>query len=444
MKKLIALILTAAMILTLIGCGTTPDETSQPTVPAGTTVPDPTIPETTQSVIPTAYVPAEEMLKGSVIEMTVEEDTILLSECDLTLEMTTGSNLVYRKGYVAAVMKSEPIIHEGVVYLHEDFFQMYLRREDSDTLSLFHGVLFHPDEVVDALEHPQASGFNVKLLQEVFLPSSMGIEIPRIDQGRIFQDTPLSQYQGLAGELKGYGYEGTFTYGEYTVIVNAQTLKAAGIADDTVTTVGEYNRQQREVDERMTDEQKAFMEEKQIQLADYGYLFKWFNGGFMEYSDEELRAALEECYKTDLWLMLEWEYREKHVEQQVREFYTEFIEVDLSDPVRAIEEYEYYKDESLKAIAIESVKGNYTTDYEILSVEKITDQLWAIELYIETSMRPEGFTAYNFVGKINGEYKVIRGVGSIPDELIGDLNLDAYRPTGDYMDPEGAIDQAQR
>ena len=95
-------------------------------------MPDPTIPETTQSVIPTAYVPAEEMLKGSVIEMTVEEDTILLSECDLTLEMTTGSNLVYRKGYVAAVMKSEPIIHEGVVYLHEDFFQMYLRREDSD------------------------------------------------------------------------------------------------------------------------------------------------------------------------------------------------------------------------------------------------------------------------------------------------------------------------
>lgn len=311
MKKNAAFILTALMLLTLCACGQqTPETTAPTTIPVETTLPvEPTVPETTQPVIPASYIPAEEMIKDSAIELTVEGNKILLTECGLTLEMTTDSNLVYRKGYIAAVMKGEPIIHEGVVYLHEDFFRMYLCRDYTDPVSLFHGVLFHPEEVVAALENPHGVDFGVKLIQEVLLPTSMGIEIARIDPGRIFQDTPLDAYQGLYTELKGYGYEGTFTFGEYTVIVNAQTLKAAGISDDDVTTVGEYNRQQREVDERMTEDQKAFLEEKQIQLYDYGYLFKWFNGDFMDRSDEELKAALEECYKTDLWLLLDWEYK---------------------------------------------------------------------------------------------------------------------------------------
>lgn len=311
MKKIITLTLVALMLLALCACGQQTPETIAPTtLPTETTLPIVSaVPETTQPVIPASYIPVEEMIKDSAIELTVEGNKILLTECDLTLEMTTDSNLVYRKGYIAAVMKGEPIIYDDVVYLHEDFFRLYLCRDYADPVSLFHGVLFHPEEVVAALENPMASGFNVKLIQEVLLPTSMGIEIDRIDPGRIFQDTPLHEYQGLYTELKGYGYNGTFTFGEYTVIRNAQTLKAAGISDDDVTTVGEYNRQQRGVDERMTEEQKAFLEEKHIQLYDYGYLFKWFYGSFMERSDEELKAALEECYKTDLWLMLEWEYK---------------------------------------------------------------------------------------------------------------------------------------
>lgn len=131
--------------------------------------------------------------------------------------------------------------------------------------------------------------------------------------------------------------------------------------------------------------------------------------------------------------------QENQQEVQIRTFYEEFIEVDLTDPVRAIEEYVHYNDETLKAVAIDSVKGNYTTYYEILSLEKISDQLWAVELYIETSMDPQGFTAYNFVGEIDGEYKVIRGVNQIPETLTQNHNLDAYLPTGDFIDPEDVI-----
>lgn len=311
MKKNVALILSALMLLTLCACDRQAPETTAPTtIPVETTLPvETSVPETTQPVIPASYIPAEEMIKDSAIELTVEGDKILLTECGLTLEMTTDSNLVYRKGYIAAVMKGEPIIYEGIVYLHEDFFRLYLCRDYADPVSLFHGILFHPEEIVAALENPHGVDYGVKLVQEILLPTSMGIEIARIDPGRIFQDTPLDAYQGLYTELKGYGYEGTYTFGEYTVILNAQTLKAAGISDDDVTTVGEYIRQQRGVDERMTEEQKAFLEEKHIQLYDYGYLYKWFYGSFVDRSDEELKAALEECYKTDLWLMLEWEYK---------------------------------------------------------------------------------------------------------------------------------------
>lgn len=68
-------------------------------------------------------------------------------------------------------------------------------------------------------------------------------------------------------------------------------------------------------------------------------------------------------------------------EKKIQDLYEEFMEVEMSDPVRAIEEYVYYNDETIKAIAIDSVKGNHTTHYEILRLEKISEQMWAVEVY---------------------------------------------------------------
>lgn len=39
-------------------------------------------------------------------------------------------------------------------------------------------------------------------------------------------------------------------------------------------------------------------------------------------------------------------------------------------------------------------------------------------------MDPEGFTAYNFVGEIDGTFKIMRSVDQIPQSLIGDLVVD--------------------
>ena len=78
---------------------------------------------------------------------------------------------------------------------------------------------------------------------------------------------------------------------------------------DSSLTVGEQRRKQsNQPDSRMTEDQKSFMEEKQIHMSDYGDLFNWFYGDFTTRSDEELRDALEECYRTRLALSLGWEY----------------------------------------------------------------------------------------------------------------------------------------
>lgn len=126
-------------------------------------------------------------------------------------------------------------------------------------------------------------------------------------------------------------------------------------------------------------------------------------------------------------------------ERKIQDFYEEFMEVEMSDPVRAIEEYVFYNDEAIKAIAIDSVEGNHTTHYEILRLEIISEQLWAVEVYFETQMSPEGFTAFNFVGEVDGEYKVMRSVRQIPQSLIENLDLDAYLPTGDFIDSEDVM-----
>lgn len=131
--------------------------------------------------------------------------------------------------------------------------------------------------------------------------------------------------------------------------------------------------------------------------------------------------------------------QENQEQMKIRTFYQEFSELNLVDPALAIENYVHYEDETIKSIALASIEGDRTIDYEILKLDKISDTLWAVEVYVETTMQPDGFTAYNFVGEIDGTYKIMRGVNQIPQNLIQNHDLGAYIPTGDFVDPEDVI-----
>lgn len=315
MKKIFALLLTASMTVALFGCAggpaetTFPDETTIPsTAPMETTIPETTVPETTLPQAPAESVCLDQMIEGSDITITREGETILLSEDGLTVELATDSLLVYRDGFVAAVMKSMPVIIGGNVYVHEDFYTGFLCKEDDPQPSLFHGVLFFPEEILSAIEAPDASAFNQKVAAEVMLPTSMGIEAPHVDMDRVFQATPLAEYpEILAAELAGLGYAdaSAYTYSEYAILSGAQALAQAGISNSNETTVAEYTQRQRSKAKQqfidgLSEEEKAFAAEKQITFTDLAELQKAYPDGYMDRSDDSLKSALEGYYATDI------------------------------------------------------------------------------------------------------------------------------------------------
>ena len=242
--------------------------------------------------------------------MTVETDgeNIMLSEEGLILWLNLNSRQILRKGYIVGMMKAEPKIIDGKIYLPEDFYENFLKG-DTQRLSLFHGALFFPEEVLEALEHPEASKFNSRLLEAVLLPSSMNIETPHVDVSRVFNRRPLSEYpEILRQELENLGYTDVeqYTYSEYEVLSGAQTLAQAGISKDTTTTVAEYRKKQQDESwsnfiTELSDTEREFAEAKHIALKnDLNTLRKHFYRDHMSQTDEALRQVLQEHYEFDL------------------------------------------------------------------------------------------------------------------------------------------------
>ena len=296
-KQTIALWLAAVLTLSLFGCAGKPAETTAPpetTAPVETTVPPTTVVPTTvppETTLPpdyhltsTGHVRLDQLLEGTAISASVEDEKIILSEDGLVLELAVGSQWVHRDGYVIAGMMSHPRIHDGVIYVHLNAFQNLFLGEWAE-MSLFHGIPFFGDEILDALDQPDASVFNQKLLAEVLLPASMEIDIPHVDMGRAFDIKPLSILpEILSDDLEGRGFSnpGDYTYGEYTILTG-EAKYWSGPSDDY-----------------FDEEERAFAAEKGITLTDLYDLYRYFYGAMMVQSDETLKQVLEEYYTTDL------------------------------------------------------------------------------------------------------------------------------------------------
>lgn len=324
MKQRIALLLALLLAMTLPGCASTPPETTPTTNPSAPTVPETTVPETlptetTQPQAPAGFVSLNEIIRGTEITLSLEDHTILLTESGLTVTMVSNSRNVYRNGYVNAVMKARPVIRGDQVYIHEDFYLDYLCKEGSDAVSLFYGVFFFPEEIIDLLDNPDGSVFQRKLAAEVLLPTSMDIEIPHVDMNRVFQYRPLTDYPPVLAEelaMLGYSDPDKYTYTEYALLSGAQTLKQAGftagitgdIPFDPNMTVWEYHQLVSEKTHEdylslIPPEQEAFARARNLTSPDMWHLQRVFDtenwGDFMAETDETLRATLVEYYEGD-------------------------------------------------------------------------------------------------------------------------------------------------
>lgn len=327
MKKKIALLLALVLTLSIAGCGGTPAETTLPpettvleaTIPE-TTVPETTIPETTAPVSLTdGMVNLTELLKDTPIQIEVEGDQIKLSEDGLVMELAADFQYVVRKGKIVAPMKMPPMILDGSVYIDEWFYNAMMCRDGEDQPSLFYGAYFFPQEVLDALDDPEGSEFNKKVLAEAVAPSSMGIELPNIQQGRIFDPQPISNLPSiLSEELTKMGYDNPedYAYTEYDIINGSRTLAQMGLRElirlhpelhlnAAKTSYIEFQLMERailnqEALDRMTDEERAFLEEKDICMEDVRTLNKEFHYCYMDQSDEALRELLIKYYEWNL------------------------------------------------------------------------------------------------------------------------------------------------
>lgn len=58
--------------------------------------------------------------------------------------------------------------------------------------------------------------------------------------------------------------------------------------------------------------------------------------------------------------------------------------------------------------------------------EKIQDNLWVANTHVESAEEPEGLIAHYFVGRIDGELRVMIGVFQVPEDLAGDADLSRF------------------
>ena len=127
-------------------------------------------------------------------------------------------------------------------------------------------------------------------------------------------------------------------------------------------------------------------------------------------------------------------------EDEIRTFYTEYVEAVKKDRVSATIQYVHFEDKRMEAAFTQSSNNTlYLTD--ILSMEQLSDNLWVLEIYYESVAVPSGNTAYHFVGKIDGERKVMRNWENVPAELAQDIDFTKYMPDYDnIVDIDDIID----
>lgn len=325
-----ALILCVVAIAVMVGCTFTgavdPTEPEESTPPTETTEPVETT-EPFASTIPEDFVRLDTLLEGTEIRVTHDNWIITLFEDDLVLKLLQNSRNVYRVyngyGYLMAVMAEAPLIEHDVVYVHEDFYHDFLCMYGTKEPSLFHSCVYLPEEIVGALSltDPSSNARIMKILEAVTEPSSMGIEIPRIEMRRVLQTqigVPLPKT--VSDELKAIGAHNyrrdSLYYTESEILNNSVSVRSAGLANSmktypelkdispdemTVTqylywtsyynTLNSYN--------NLSAARKAFLEEKNILFDDLSYLRKFYFDDYMNCTDEDLIDALETCYQAN-------------------------------------------------------------------------------------------------------------------------------------------------
>lgn len=105
-----------------------------------------------------------------------------------------------------------------------------------------------------------------------------------------------------------------------------------------------------------------------------------------------------------------------------------FYEVSKTSPKDAFNRYCHYEHSENYDLAMQYCTK--TLEYEILSVKQLSDKLWSVEIFAKTEQVKLGLYTMQFVGIVDGEYKVMISSIEIPFDLKDGVEIEEYVPHG--------------
>ncbi len=113
----------------------------------------------------------------------------------------------------------------------------------------------------------------------------------------------------------------------------------------------------------------------------------------------------------------------------VSQFFMQYLESMMHDPVKAAQAC-YFEDESERELFVQSAQDHPILSYEIIRFEKLSDDLWVIELCSVNKMHPNGVNYVNYVGIVDNNMLVYRNKKNLPSALTEGLEIEDYEANG--------------
>ena len=112
------------------------------------------------------------------------------------------------------------------------------------------------------------------------------------------------------------------------------------------------------------------------------------------------------------------------VPKEMETYYNQFIEAFSEGTFDDIKPFLHFEIEEYQQL-MEHYFSNIR-NVQLESWERINDDLWVANTYVETDTEPEGNLTHYFVGKVDGEMRIMIGVFQVPDELADGEDLSRF------------------
>ena len=110
--------------------------------------------------------------------------------------------------------------------------------------------------------------------------------------------------------------------------------------------------------------------------------------------------------------------------KEMATYYNQFIEAFSEGTFDDIKPFLHFEIEEYQQL-MEHYFSNIR-NVQLESWERINDDLWVANTYVETDTEPEGNLPPYFVGHVDGEMRLMIGVFQVPDELVDGEDLSRF------------------